>query len=63
MSKTKPFTIPKDLVMKAYKLVKANAGGAGVDRQSLQDFDLCLKDNLYKRLRTGCHLGATFHRL
>ena len=58
MSKTKPFDIPKDLVMKAYKLVKANAGGAGVDRQSLQDFDLCLKDNLYKlwnRMSSGSY--------
>lgn len=48
MSKTKPFTIPKDLVVEAYKLVKANAGAAGVDQQSIADFDNNLKDNLYK---------------
>lgn len=29
MNKTKPFNIPKDLVVKAYKLVKANGGAAG----------------------------------
>ena len=31
---TKPFNIPKQLVMQAYKLAKANAGAGGVDRQS-----------------------------
>ena len=39
MDKTKPFDIPKPLVMRAYKLVKANAGSAGVDKQSLADFE------------------------
>ena len=48
MSKTKPFIVPKELVVEAYKLVKANAGAAGVDQQSLKDFDENLKDNLYK---------------
>lgn len=58
MSKTKPFTIPKDLVVEAYKLVKANAGAAGVDQQSLADFDKDLKDNLYKiwnRMSSGTY--------
>ena len=44
--------------MEAYKLVKANAGAAGVDRQSVADFDKDLKDNLYKlwnRLSSGCY--------
>lgn len=48
MSTTKPFVISKDLVVKAYKLVKANAGASGVDQQTLQDFDLNLENNLYK---------------
>ena len=58
MSKTKPFTIPKELVVEAYKLVKANAGAAGVDQQSIADFDKNLKDNLYKlwnRLSSGSY--------
>jgi len=58
LSKTKPFIIPKDLVVKAYKLVKANAGAAGVDQQTLADFDKNLKDNLYKlwnRLSSGSY--------
>lgn len=55
---TKPFNIPKQLVMRAYKLVKANAGGAGVDQQSLELFESNLKDNLYKiwnRLSSGSY--------
>ena len=48
MSTTKPFVISKSLVMAAYKRVKANKGAAGVDQQSLDQFDLKLKDNLYK---------------
>jgi len=55
---TKPFNISKQLVMQAYKLVKANAGAGGVDRQSLEDFEINLKDNLYKiwnRLSSGSY--------
>lgn len=58
MNKTKPFIITKQSVMDAYKLVKGNAGAAGVDKQSLADFDKDLKDNLYKlwnRLSSGCY--------
>jgi RNA-directed DNA polymerase len=58
LEKTKPFTIPKKLFVQAYKLVKANAGAAGIDEQSLEDFDKNLKDNLYKlwnRLSSGCY--------
>lgn len=48
MEKTKQFNIPKQLFVRAFKLVKANAGSAGVDQQSLEDFEKNLKDNLYK---------------
>ena len=48
MEKTKPFTIPKQLFVQAFKLVKANAGAAGVDQQSLEEFEKELKNNLYK---------------
>jgi retron-type reverse transcriptase len=48
LSKTKPHIISKHLVMEAYQRVKANKGAAGVDRQSLESFELNLKDNLYK---------------
>jgi RNA-directed DNA polymerase len=58
LGETKPFIIPKNLVVRAYELVKANKGGAGVDRQSLEDFEKNLKDNLYKiwnRLSSGSY--------
>ncbi len=58
MSKTKPFIIPKGLVMQAFKLIKANAGAGGVDQQSIADFEKDLKNNLYKlwnRLSSGSY--------
>ncbi len=56
--KTKPFDIPKRQVMQAYRLVKANAGAAGVDHQSLRDFEEDLKNNLYRlwnRMSSGSY--------
>jgi len=44
--------------MRAFELVKANAGAAGVDKQSLSDFERNLADNLYKlwnRLSSGSY--------
>jgi retron-type reverse transcriptase len=35
-------------VWEAYKQVKANKGVAGVDDQSIEDFEKKLKKNLYK---------------
>lgn len=58
MEKTKPFNIPKHLFVQAYKLVKANAGAAGVDEKSLEDFEKDLKNNLYKlwnRMSSGSY--------
>lgn len=58
MNATKSFDIPKQLVMDAYKAVKANAGAAGVDEQSIKDFEKNLKDNLYKiwnRMSSGTY--------
>jgi len=58
LSETKPFIISKDLVMQAYKLIKENAGAAGIDKQSLDDFELNWKDNLYKiwnRMSSGAY--------
>jgi len=58
MSGTKPFTIDKWHVYKAYQAVKANAGSAGVDGQSLKMFEEDLKGNLYKiwnRMSSGSY--------
>ena len=57
-TKTKPFNIDKKLVYDAYKAVKANAGAAGVDGQSLEMFDKDLMRNLYKiwnRMSSGSY--------
>jgi RNA-directed DNA polymerase len=48
MSEAKPFSISKSEVWDAYKRVKANKGAAGVDDESIEDFERNLKDNLYK---------------
>ena len=58
MSGTKSFIIPKTLVMEAYKLIKANHGAAGIDEQSIEDFEKDLKNNLYKiwnRMSSGSY--------
>src|SRR5258708_11793691 len=54
----KPFSIPKQLVWEAYQSVKANKGAAGVDGQSIEDFEKDLRDNLYKiwnRMSSGTY--------
>ena len=59
--KAKPFVISKQLVMQAYRLVKANRGAAGVDHQSLDDFEEGLKSNLYRlwnRMSSGSYFPA-----
>ena len=58
MEKTKPFTIPEHLFRQAYRSVKKNAGAAGVDKQSLEDFERDLDNNLYKlwnRMSSGTY--------
>lgn len=49
MEKAKPFRISKRAVWEAYKHVKANQGAAGVDGQSIAEFERDLTHNLYKR--------------
>ena len=39
----KPFTITKKQVYEAYKAVKSNAGSAGVDGQTIEQFDSDLR--------------------
>ena len=48
MDEAKPFDIPKREVWEAFKKVKANQGAAGVDGQSIADFEADLSNNLYK---------------
>jgi len=58
MSEAKPFLISKWEVWEAYKRVKANHGAAGIDEQSITDFERNLKGNLYKiwnRMSSGSY--------
>jgi len=54
----KPFTIEKRRVYEAYKAVKSNKGAAGVDGQTIEQFEADLKGNLYKiwnRMSSGTY--------
>ena len=51
---TKPYDIPKALVWEAYQCVKANGGSAGIDRESLEQFESNLSGNLYKLWNRMC---------
>src|SRR5262249_18910575 len=58
MASTKPFSIAKQAAWEAYKQVKANHGAAGVDAESIEEFEGNLKDNLYRlwnRLSSGSY--------
>src|ERR1700730_15545332 len=54
VGEAKPFNIPKRVVWKAFKRVKANRGAAGVDKQSIAGFEADLSNNLYKLWNRMC---------
>ena len=45
MKQTKPFSVTKRQVWEAWKRVKANQGGAGIDGESIGDFEANLENN------------------
>ncbi len=58
VNQAKPFEISKWEVWEAYRKVRANKGAAGVDDQSIADFEKNLKGNLYKiwnRMSSGSY--------
>ena len=58
MDKTKSYEISKHQVLEAFRRVKANKGAAGVDNESLTEFEEDLKNNLYKiwnRMSSGSY--------
>ena len=60
-TKAKPYSISKQVVWEAYKQVKRNRGSAGVDGESLEEFEKDLKGNLYKiwnRMSSGSYLPS-----
>jgi retron-type reverse transcriptase len=66
VDKAKPFAIPKREVWEAFKRVKANQGAAGVDGQSILEFEADLSRNLYKlwnRLSSGSYFPPPVKRV
>jgi group II intron reverse transcriptase/maturase len=66
MDRAKPFCIPKRAVWEAYKRVRANHGAAGVDGQTIAQFEEDLKGNLYKlwnRMSSGSYLAPPVRRV
>ena len=66
MDRAKPFCIAKREVWEAYKQVKANRGAAGVDGQSIEDFDSDLGKNLYRiwnRMSSGSYFPPPVRRV
>jgi len=58
MAEAKPYSISKQLVVRAWQLVRANRGAAGVDGESLAMFEKDLKGNLYRiwnRMSSGSY--------
>jgi RNA-directed DNA polymerase len=59
--KQKPYEIARNLVMEAWRRVRANRGAAGVDGKTIKGFESNLKDNLYKvwnRMSSGSYFPA-----
>jgi Reverse transcriptase (RNA-dependent DNA polymerase) len=66
VDEAKPFKIPKREVWEAFKRVKANQGAAGVDGQSIAEFEAKLSGNLYKlwnRLSSGSYFPPPVRRV
>ena len=58
VASAKPYGIAKCTVWKAYQLVKANRGAAGIDDETIDDFEQDLSKNLYKlwnRMSSGSY--------
>jgi RNA-directed DNA polymerase len=58
VSEPKPFGISKWVVWEAYQRVRANQGAAGVDGESIEEFERDLRGNLYKlwnRMSSGSY--------
>jgi len=57
-STEKPFAIPKQAVLEAFRKVKANQGGPGVDGCTIEEFEADLRNGLYvtwNRLSSGSY--------
>jgi RNA-directed DNA polymerase len=66
VDEAKPFNIPKREIWEAFKRVKANQGAAGVDGQSIAEFEANLSGNLYKlwnRMSSGSYFPPPVRRV
>jgi retron-type reverse transcriptase len=66
LGKAKPFSIAKLSVWKAFKRVRVNQGAAGVDGQSIEEFEKDLSNNLYKlwnRMSSGSYFPPPVRRV
>ena len=66
MDKAKPFSISKQAVWEAFKRIKTNQGAAGVDGQSIEEFEKDLSNNLYKlwnRMSSGSYLPSPVRKV
>jgi group II intron reverse transcriptase/maturase len=66
VDEAKPFSISKREVWEAFKRVKANQGAAGVDGQSIAEFEANLAGNLYKlwnRMSSGSYFPPPVRRV
>jgi len=66
LTQAKPFNISKRQVWDAYKRVKTNGGSAGVDGQTIEEFEIELEGNLYKlwnRLASGSYIPPAVLRV
>ena len=58
MTSTKQFCISKNAVMDSWRCIRSNKGSAGVDGESIEEFEKDLKGNLYKiwnRMSSGTY--------
>lgn len=59
MNEAKPFEIDKWLIYEAYKKVRSNRGGGGIDGITMEEFDKDLSNNLYRlwnRMSSGSYM-------
>jgi group II intron reverse transcriptase/maturase len=66
VDEAKPLKIPKREVWEAFKRVMANRGAAGVDGQSIAEFEANLSGNLYKlwnRVSSGSYFPPPVRRV
>lgn len=66
MHGAKPYDIPKREVWEAHNRVRTNQGAAGVDDQTISDFEADFGNNLYKlwnRLSSGSYFPPPVRRV